>query len=368
MLFNLDTVVKRCMKYNKDLLRTEAESFARQYYQRVCHDHPWPFRRTRGCIEAVADYTTGTISVTQESKDFTIAAATLTQAMVGRHIRVTDDTIGYEIETITGATTGTFRRRYEGTTDAAATYEMRQLLYKLPRDFGGWEIGKESGGLNIVEDGQLIDLESNYQDRWGTGTVETIVEVGTTRESAYSTGTVTLQENSTTATFGGATLLEARDRNARLRIKGHPDAGDFIMVSINAGAGTAVLDRAWRKRDTGAESYDIDPAGERLVELRPSPAANTSVEFTYFRLVPPIVSDFEWPLIPAAFQDLWLEETLFALQLSDGSALLRLRGKLLADSGLKPRRVVKASPWGTQRRGGGSVLPDNFPYTRPAGR
>ena len=68
-------------------------------------------------------YDVGTVAVTKDSKDITIATGSFISAMDGMPIRIDGDSVDYTFN-YTDATNGTLDRNYEGTTNAAATYKM----------------------------------------------------------------------------------------------------------------------------------------------------------------------------------------------------------------------------------------------------
>lgn len=89
----------------------------------------------------IADYTTGTVSVTNASRSVTSTAATFTNAMIGRYFVLTDSN-GYPFDywyRITGVNTGTnvltLQSYYEGLTASAQNYIVGQVP-ELPDEAG----------------------------------------------------------------------------------------------------------------------------------------------------------------------------------------------------------------------------------------
>lgn len=84
-----------------------------------------------------ADYTTGTVSISNASLTVT-GTATFTAAMVGRYIRVDESAGGdeewYEISGYTNATTLTLKQPYQGATVSGATYTIGQMPL-LPEEY-----------------------------------------------------------------------------------------------------------------------------------------------------------------------------------------------------------------------------------------
>lgn len=83
-----------------------------------------------------ADYTTGTITVSNGSVAITGAGTTFTPQMVGRYLQVTDGTDGkwYRIASYTSATSISLENYYEGIGGSDRTYRIGQVM-KLPPGF-----------------------------------------------------------------------------------------------------------------------------------------------------------------------------------------------------------------------------------------
>ncbi len=72
------------------------------------------------------DYTTGTITATNNSRTITGAGTTFTSAMVGRFLKAPDG-LWYEIATFSTTTSILLAKTYEGTTSTGATYTIGEL-------------------------------------------------------------------------------------------------------------------------------------------------------------------------------------------------------------------------------------------------
>lgn len=70
------------------------------------------------------DYTTGTITATNNSQTITGAGTTFTAGMIGRWLQVTNDGYWYRISAFTDTTHVTLETSYEGTTASGQTYTI----------------------------------------------------------------------------------------------------------------------------------------------------------------------------------------------------------------------------------------------------
>ncbi len=83
---------------------------------------------------SVADYTDGTIAVTNDSATVTGTGTTFTKAMEGRWIKLDDEKEWYRIETFVSATELTLKDKYQGTTTTGASYTIAEVS-ELPEDY-----------------------------------------------------------------------------------------------------------------------------------------------------------------------------------------------------------------------------------------
>lgn len=83
---------------------------------------------------ANADYTTGTITLTNGSTTVTGAGTTFTSAMVGRYLKGNNDGYWYKIQSFTNATTITLSKKFQGTTGAGLSYTIGEMPI-IPESF-----------------------------------------------------------------------------------------------------------------------------------------------------------------------------------------------------------------------------------------
>lgn len=104
---------------------------------RIARETPWkPLRRT-DTFDTKTTYTTGTgaVTVTASSKNVTVTGATfVTDAVeIGRYISLGGSNKRYIVKTITGETTLTIDRNYDGTSSATQSYSiLPKEEYPLP--------------------------------------------------------------------------------------------------------------------------------------------------------------------------------------------------------------------------------------------
>lgn len=112
-----------------------------------------------------ADYTTGTVTLTNGSASVTGAGTTFTAGMVGRYLKLNSDGYWYKIGSFTNATTITLTKKYQGITGSGA--------YTI----GEMPIIPEAFHQNLVDyavmqywyKNQDINQAREYEKRWNEG-------------------------------------------------------------------------------------------------------------------------------------------------------------------------------------------------------
>lgn len=375
MLANVQTVAKYVQAMGSRLAFPLLLDMSRETATQIERYASWDHRYMESQITAVADYTTGTVAVTQGSTAITFTGATLTAAMITRHFQASG-TGGrwYTFYSInTGAGTAVLNEPYEGTTDALAEYVIRQRFYRLPPDFDKAAVCKETSGNQVTRWWNREDFEAAYPTISATGQVWNLIFAGVSRTVLYNTGTVTLTLNSATVTGSGTTFLQARDAGRRFRPLLHPDVGDFMVYIVNSGT-ELFLDRPWPKATCSAQIYNIDPIGEPMVELFPAPSAgNSSVQIYYYRVPPPLFNEIDYPAWPMEMNQVWKDATVLRSMTNDPDVweakFNGLMGAFMKRTGMEANRVVAAVAWGCGVGQNQSNLPWNFaPYSIARGR
>jgi len=207
---------------------------ANDLYIRICRYAPWGFREVEGQIGTVADYTTGTVAITQGETTVTFTGSTLIPAMITRHFQVENDLRWYQFRSInTGAGTAVLMDPYEGTTVTTATFTIRQRYYRLPPDFDKSVVAKETAGMQVV----YFETREMFERYWSqivaSGQIQCIVPAGVSTVDLYNTGTAAATNASATITITTGTVNSIRDKYRRFRMPLFPKAGDFTIIDVS---------------------------------------------------------------------------------------------------------------------------------------
>src|SRR3990167_2553327 len=112
--------------------------------------HEWPHLWTTAFFTTVAEYATGTVTVTAASQTVTGDSTTFTSAMVGRKFRVSGEAAYYTISAYVSATEITLEQPYQGDTASGESYSIYQDEYLLRADVDQYKL------LRQIENGVAL--------------------------------------------------------------------------------------------------------------------------------------------------------------------------------------------------------------------
>lgn len=102
--------------------------------QDICSRRDWKFLQEREIIQTVADYTTGTVDITNGSATVTGTSTVFASTHVRSFINFQGDLNWYEITARASNTSITISPAFGGTTATGQTYKIRQVFYSLTSD------------------------------------------------------------------------------------------------------------------------------------------------------------------------------------------------------------------------------------------
>jgi len=101
----------------------------------ICSRYDFSWLKANGYINTTPVYTTGTVTVTQDSATVTGASTVFTSDMVGRLFLGNDGNNWYEISAYVSPTEITLKSNYMGATESGITYSIYKTDYPLATDF-----------------------------------------------------------------------------------------------------------------------------------------------------------------------------------------------------------------------------------------
>lgn len=117
-------------------------------------------------INTIPIYTTGTVSISQDSTTVTGTDTVFTAAMVGRVIKFSGDSEYYLISAWVSATEITLQTAYIGATLTDSDYIIYTVNYSLPSDFKRMEYIKQVGYKSVIPKINDREFSNFYQDEF----------------------------------------------------------------------------------------------------------------------------------------------------------------------------------------------------------
>lgn len=103
------------------------------YYKDFNNRHPWPWREKTTVIQVVPNYISGTVALTQGSRNVTGSGTSFTTAMEGRFLKLDSDSELYEILSVTNGTTLILKTPYLKAA-SSGSYLIWKKYYDLDPD------------------------------------------------------------------------------------------------------------------------------------------------------------------------------------------------------------------------------------------
>lgn len=277
---------------------------------RIAGFHPWPFYLDEGFFTTVAEYTTGTASITNGSAAVTGTGTTFTAAMVGRKIRFNGETAYYRILSYTSATSITLEAPYQGSDDTDATFSVYQDEYRLRADVHIPHFLRQVQQGAALTDLDPGEFDSIYPAPQTTGDPHFYVPVGTRRDT-YSTGTVTASSKTITGTSTDWTDVQGLSRGSRIRI------GDNVYTVRSVDSATQLTVFETVTTVSSATAYEITLDNQR-VQLYTIPITARNIYYRFYREPTPLINDYDEVDLPSDWQWLLVSGSLTELDTHKG--------------------------------------------------
>ena len=168
----------------------------------------WPWRVKTTYVQTVANYTDGTVTVTNGSRTVSVSGGAFTSAMVGRFFKLDREAEMYEIAAVPNSSTLTLRLPYIGAGASSQPYRVWKRYYELDPDVPNHKsivLGQWPYTIRWIDEGQfnsafIQPYLQGYPEAWTLGGVDRSV-------SAYSTGTISVTTGTRTFTGSGTSWL-----------------------------------------------------------------------------------------------------------------------------------------------------------------
>lgn len=295
--------------------------------------------------------TTGTVTVTIDSKTVTGVGTTFTADMVGDYFRLTDNEF-YEIRFFNSATSIELSIPYQSATAATQTFQILKRFYPLPLDFD----------RGVTEDARICtpgtneevtidyDHEASFWDIMDTGKPQWYAYEGNSKNADYyNTGTVTIATAAGLSTWtvsSGTLPSDSVDRYVRVVGEDRP-----YRVKTRLGATTFTTYETYVNpaNQTGtlavATVWAMTPKTTSLIAFSRVPDQRYIFKMPYVKKPLELLLDTDVSLVSTMGYDRALLALARAEMAKDGRVAIRgdLIAPLMADA-----EAALADAWGSE--------------------
>jgi hypothetical protein len=264
-----------------------------------------PFLNDESFFTTIAPYTTGTVSATNGSKTITGSGTTFTVDMVGRKIRIDNQSAYYRIAAFVSTTEITLEAPYSGSTVSAKTYSVYKDEYRLSADVDTYKV------LRQIEDNRALgSLDSTSFDfinpdpsHEGIPSFEILIG---TKLDTYETGTVSGTVNNSVITGSGTvwTGVQGLSRGTRITV----GSVVYTVKSVDSDTQVTIYEKIASTFSTSAYIISLD---NLIVQLDAIPDDAQNIYYKYQRLAFPLINDQDIPDLPEQYHHLLVEHGLY---------------------------------------------------------
>jgi len=261
-------------------LSAKAAFRIRQLFAAEYNKKGWAFLRREGVARFGGGYDTGTLAITQGSRDVVLTGGMFPTDCVGWRIGGTG--AQEEIYTIVTRTDGNnvvIDRPYEGDTVTAAQYSMYDPYGLLPADYSMMISAVLEAGTVQIGHVTFPEPRAVWPKPLLFGTARLAMHAEPSTSARYSTGTVTIAKGDATVTLATGTWPEwIVGRHIKF---GNETA--LYKVASRTSDSEIELDRAYGGVNEGSsKSYELDPAGAYQLELVHPQKDQCALKIRYF--------------------------------------------------------------------------------------
>ena len=261
--------------------------------------YPFWLKNTKR-FATVAEYTTGTVSITKDTKALVGVGTTFTQDFVGRKFYIEDDDhdFEYEIASFTDTTHLTLKYDYLGTTVSGGSYVIFKDTYRLTRNFKVlatvFNLSDNNEMSVITKERMMEGFNDGSFDRKETDTPVRLALWDLTEDTYYSTGTVAVTSASA-AIVGTNTVWTSDMIGMTFRVNG--TSREYEISTVTDGT-HLTIDAVYEGTTNATATYAIDPPGVQLVRLHRPPDEAQQIEYGYIYRLPMLVGNNDVSRIP----------------------------------------------------------------------
>lgn len=253
----------------------------------IFYDRDWEWRKRTYYFTTRKPYSTGTVTVTENSRTVAGSGTTWTAAMRVGYLLVGNR--AYKIQSVVDGDELKLEAPYPESTESSKAYSIIFPDIHLPHEIESIVSVKLNGAdLNVVNRDQLtLSLDS-------VATPRQCAFGDRTREDYYNTNTVTVTNASATVT-GSSTAFESLMEGMSFRVNDFSKC--YVIKSVDSPT-QLTLREAYEGTGASGKSYSISPVGTGMLSFRSAPDDYYSVEVEALIGSSKLVSDTAYSLIP----------------------------------------------------------------------
>lgn len=286
------TIETMCNVTNQRTLVNRAIQMAlEEVYQ--SHDFPYYINK-EGVIELIADYTEGTVAVTNGSTTVTGAGTTWTSAMEGRKIRFNGENAYYRIDEVSAADTIVLEHEYQGDDDTDATYVIFKDEYRLAPDVDRYKTFRQLENNIPLSSIAVTNFDRRYPMPNSYADPVFDILVGT-RKDTYTTGTVSASISTPGVLTGDSTSwtsVEGLGRMSTIKV----GSSVYTIKSVDSDTQLTLFNPI-ATNIAALTSYEIH-LENIVVQFYNIPIEQRLLYYRYFRMPYPLMNDVDVPDMP----------------------------------------------------------------------
>lgn len=204
----------------------------------------WTWRRRESQFVFNAVYNTGTISITRGESYGTCSGSVLSAEMIGRQLRVRNNTIIRTITRVDGSRVEFYPPWYE-TTVTASAFEIYNAFMPVPQDFDSFVT--------------IVDLQRSYRLDWWSYTIEDLNRVDPQRSNGGGMASCVVLRDYSSDSYGvvGA-VVQAFGNGSRPQSGGSYSGVSDATITVEM---TSATEFSWKKNNGAYTAATVDAGG-----------------------------------------------------------------------------------------------------------
>jgi len=282
--------------------------FINDVRREVYRENQWDFTFQRYQLNLEPDYTTGTISVSQDTRTVTGTGTTFTSDMEGRYIHLNHESNSqsewYKITSVTSSTELIIDAKYIEADLSDVDYAIREVYHRVP------------GSVQKIEHLRQFVTPRLLEKIGGTRMFETYSNLGMTtspyrymvagsygKETTYATGTVS--GSGKTVTGSGTSFLGNAVPGDRLTAS----SVDYYIKSVNSDTSLELFAKIPNSFSGATYTITSDPDSQ-MIRFDFQNDSRVVIELDYYEKCYPLMGDTDEDFITRNYPELVIEGVL----------------------------------------------------------